>query len=197
MTTDPTVAIPGYLAGTWQADAARSEIAFSIRQVTARVRGRFTGCHVTIVTRADPQDSSVAATIDLASIDTGNRLRNRHLRFADYLGARTNPTMSYRSTGIRRTEAGWLVDGDLTLHGGTRQVPLTVEVPGFGGRRARFAATATVSRRDFGIHVTGQTGGVLIADQVSISLVIEAVLVDGGRAGHDVPHDQPRPAGLG
>jgi polyisoprenoid-binding protein YceI len=40
--------------------------------------------------------------------------------------------MSYRSTGIRRTGGGWVIDGELTLHGVTRQVPLAVEVNGFG-----------------------------------------------------------------
>ena len=185
MTVAPTtVAIPGYLAGTWKADPVHSEIAFSVRHLmVGKVRGRFTGYDVTIVTSEDPRGSSVAATIDLASIDTGNEPRDNHLRSADYFDVEKYQTMSYRSTGIRWTDDGWVIDGELTLHGVTRQVPLTGEVNGFGpdpfgGQRAGFSATAQISRRDFGIDLTipMDGGGVAVGDKVSISLEIEAVL---------------------
>jgi polyisoprenoid-binding protein YceI len=151
--------------------------------MVAKVRGRFTSYDVTIVTSQDPLGSSVATTIDLASIDTGNGLRDNHLRSADYLEVDKYPTMSYRSTGIRQTDDGWVIDGELTLHGVTRQVPLDVEVNGFGpdpwgGQRAGFSATAQINRRDFGIGniVPMDGGGVAVGDKVSISLEIEAVL---------------------
>jgi polyisoprenoid-binding protein YceI len=91
--------------------------------------------------------------------------------------------MSYRSTGLRRTADGWVIDGELTLHGVTRQVPLIGEVNGFspdpfGGHQAGFSATAQINRRDFGIDLTTPLdgGGVAVGDKVSISLEIEAVL---------------------
>ncbi|HZE31965.1 MAG TPA: YceI family protein [Actinoallomurus sp.] len=179
-----TVAIPDYLVGTWKADPVHSEIAFSVRHLmVSKVRGRFTGYDVTIVTGEDPRDSSVAATIDLASLATGDESRDEHLRSADYLEVEKYPTMSYRSTGIRRTDDGWVIDGELTLHGVTRQVPLAVEVNGFGpdpfgGQRAGFSATTRINRRDFGIDITVpmDDGGVVVGDKVSISLEIQAVL---------------------
>ena len=182
--TPAAVAIPGYLAGIWKADPVHSEIAFSVRHLmVSKVRGRFTSYDVTIVTSEDPRGSSVAATIDLASIDTGNEPRDNHLRSADYFEVEKYPTMSYRSTGIRRTGDGWVIDGELTLHGVTRQVPLTGEVNGFGsdpwgGQRAGFSATAQINRRDFGIDISIPLdgGGVAVGDKVSISLEIEAVL---------------------
>ncbi|WP_393063128.1 YceI family protein [Streptomyces sp. LN549] len=177
-----TAAIPGYLVGTWQADPAHCEISFSVRFLTVgTVRGRFTGCAATIVTSEEPQGSALTATIDVASIDTGNEKRDTHLRSADYLDAESHPTMSYRSTGIRRSGDGWTVDGELTLHGVTRQVPLAVEVDGFGpgpsgGRHAAFSATARIDRRDFAVTARTDGGGVLVGNKVSISLVIQAVL---------------------
>ncbi len=149
-----TVAIPGYLAGTWKADPVHSEIAFSVRHLmVSKARGRFTSYDVTIVTGEDPVGSSVAATIELASIDTGDEQRDNHLRSADYFEVEKYPTMSYHSTGIRRTDDRWVIDGELTLHGVTWQVPLAVEVNGFGpdpfgGQRAGFSATAQISRPD-------------------------------------------------
>lgn len=179
-----SVAIPGYLAGTWKADPVHSEIAFSVRHLmVGKVRGRFTSYDVTFVTSQDPLGSSVAATVDLASIDTGIGPRDNHLRSADFLEVETYPTMTYRSAGIRQTDDGWIIDGELTLHGVTRQVPLAVEVNGFspdpwGGQRAGFSATAQISRHDFGIDISMAMdgGGVAIGDKVSISLEIEAVL---------------------
>ncbi|MQY36998.1 Protein YceI [Streptomyces sp. RB17] len=179
-----TIEIPGYRSGTWKADPVHSEIAFSVRHLMInKLRGRFTAYDVTIVTSEDLLASSVAVTIDLASIDTGNELRDNHLRAADYLKVEKYPTMSYRSTGIRRTGDGWAIDGELTLHGVTRQVPLAVEVNGFspdqwGGQRAGFSATAEINRRDFGIDISVplDAGGVAVGDKVSISLEIQAVL---------------------
>jgi polyisoprenoid-binding protein YceI len=179
-----SVAIPGYLAGTWKADPVHSEIAFAVRHLMlSKVRGRFTGHDVTIVTSEDPLDSSATVTIDLASVDTGHEVRDNHLRSSDFFDVEKYPTMSYRSTGISRTDDGWIVDGDLTLHGVTRHVPLTVELNGFrpdpwGGQRAGFSATAQINRRDFGIGPTVPMdgGGLALGDKVSITIEIQAVL---------------------
>ncbi|MFE6757071.1 YceI family protein [Streptomyces sp. NPDC057684] len=176
--TPATAEIPGYLAGTWKADPVHSQIAFSVRLlVIGKTRGRFAAHDITLITDEDPLRSSVTATIDLASIDTGNEKRDNHLRAAGYLDVDKCPTMSYRSTGIRQSGDVWAVDGDLTLHGVTRQVPLTLKVKGFssdqrGGQRAGFSATAEINRRDFGID----TGGVALSNKVSIGLEIQAVL---------------------
>ncbi|MFI6948050.1 YceI family protein [Streptomyces sp. NPDC050422] len=177
-----SAAIPGCPAGTWKADPARCEISFSVRFLTVgTVHGRFTGCDATIVTREEPLGSALTATIDVASVDTGNAKRDTHLRSADYLDVESHPTMSYRSTGIRGSGGGWIVDGELTLHGVTRQVPLAVEANGFGpgpsgAQQATFSATARIDRRDFAVTARTDGGGVLVGYKVSISLVIQAVL---------------------
>ena len=144
--TPATIATPGYLAGIWKADPVHSKIGFSVRQLMVRkVGGQFTSHDVTIVTREGALGSSVAATIDLASIDTGNERRDNHLRSAGFFEVETYPTMNYRSTGIRQTDDGWVIDGELTLHGVTRQVPLAVEAT--GSARTRTAATGPASPR--------------------------------------------------
>jgi polyisoprenoid-binding protein YceI len=179
-----TNAIPGYLIGKWKADPVHSDISFSARHLMiSKIRGRFTQYDVTIVTTDDPLNSSVSATIELASVDTGNQMRDDHLRSADYFNVDQYPTMSYRSTRIRHTDDGWVIDGALTLHGVTHSVPLAVEPNGFapdpfGGQRAGFTATAQLSRRDFGVDLTVPLdgGGVAVGDKVSINLEIQAVL---------------------
>ena len=173
-------AIPGYQSGTWKLDPAHSGIAFSVRQLLiTTVSGRFTRYDVTIVTGQDPLGSSVNATIELASLDTGNEKRDEHIRSDTFFDVAKHPTARYRSTGIRRAGDGWVIDGDLTLHGITRNVPLAVTATKFGpgpngGRRAVFSATAQVDRGEFGIgRWTG--GGLVVSGRVPIRLEIHAI----------------------
>ncbi|MGH3721244.1 MAG: YceI family protein [Pseudonocardiaceae bacterium] len=180
--TPPT--IPGYVSGTWDIDAAHSNVSFSVRHLmVSKVRGRFNGVSGRLVTGTDLLDSSVTAQIDVTSFDTGNAQRDEHVRSADFLHAAEFPTMTYRSTGIRRDGEDLVVDGELTVRGITRQVPLAVELPGFGqdpygGTRVGLSATAKINRKDFGIdtELPLDGGGVVIGDTVQISLDIQAVL---------------------
>jgi len=182
--TDTRTAIPGYTAGTWAIDPVHSEVGFTVRHMmVSKVRGKFTGFAGKIVTGADPLDSSVTADIELGSITTGNEQRDAHLRSADFFEVDRTPVMSYRSTSIRRQGSGYVLDGQLTLKGVTRDVPLTLELNGFGpdaygGTRAGFSATAEISRGDFGINWNAaiEGGGVVVSDKVTIQLEIEAVL---------------------
>ncbi|MFD0852820.1 YceI family protein, partial [Actinomadura adrarensis] len=79
--TTQVVEIPGYVAGTWSIDPVHSTVGFTIRHMmVSKVRGRFGAVDGTLVTGTDPLDSSVTASIDLASIDTGNAQRDEHVR---------------------------------------------------------------------------------------------------------------------
>lgn len=185
MTTQTAaLAIPGYLTGTWQIDPVHSEVAFSVRHMmVSKVRGRFTKFSGELVTAADPLLSAVTAEIEIASVDTGAEQRDGHLRSSDFFDAAEFPVMSYRSTGIRETSGGYVLDGELTLKGVTRQVPLTIEINGFGpdaygGTRVGFSAAGEINRQDFGVSWSAplEAGGVVVADKVTIQLEIEAVL---------------------
>src|SRR5215472_10306608 len=148
--------IPGYVAGTWTIDPVHSEVGFTARHMmVSKVRGRFRAFSGQVVTGTSPLDSSVTAEIDLSSIDTGNDQRDAHIRSADFFEVETYPIMTYRSTGVRRHGQGYVLDGELTLKGVTKQVPLSLELNGFGpdpygGTRAGFTATGEINRRDFG-----------------------------------------------
>jgi polyisoprenoid-binding protein YceI len=182
--TDTLTGTPSYTAGTWAIDPVHSEVGFTVRHMmVSKVRGRFNAYSGEIVTAPDPLDSSVTAEIVLDSITTGNEQRDAHIRSADFFDVEAHPTMTYRSTGVRRHGDGYVVDGQLTLKGVTRDVPLALELNGFGpdaygGTRAGFTATAEISRGDFGINWNAaiEGGGVVVSDKVTIQLEIEAVL---------------------
>jgi len=182
--TDTLTSIPGYTAGTWTIDPVHSEVGFTVRHMmVSKVRGRFTNFSGEIVTGGDPLDSSVTAEIALDSIITGQEQRDAHIRSADFFDVENHPTMTYRSTGVRRHGDDYIVDGQLTLKGVTKDVPLALELNGFGpdaygGTRAGFTATAEINRRDFGVNWNAaiEGGGVVVSDKVTIQLEIEAVL---------------------
>src|SRR6266496_1371161 len=118
------VEIPGYVAGTYTIDPGHSDVAFTVRHLmVSKVRGHFTRFQGELALAPDPLASSVTATIELASIDTNNPQRDDDLRSANFFETDTYPTMTFRSVGIRHSEDGFDVDGELTLHEVTRPSP--------------------------------------------------------------------------
>ena|SRR5438093_8431743 len=189
MTTVQTPTVTGYIPGTWTIDTTHSEVGFSVRHLmVSKVKGKFTEFSGTFVTGEDPLDSSVEATVVLSSVDTGNADRDAHLRSADFFDVDQHTLLTYRSTGIRFDGDDFVVDGELTLRGVTREVPLKLEIHGFqpttpfGDTRTGFTATAEIDRRDFGVsfNMALEGGGVGLGNKVQITLEIEAVLQADG-----------------
>jgi polyisoprenoid-binding protein YceI len=186
MGTPTTTQIPGYVAGTWDIDPVHSDVSFSVRHMmVSKVRGKFLTFSGEIVTGEGLTGSSVTATIDANSIDTGNDQRDDHVRSADFFDVANHPQWTYRSTGVRVDGDEIVVDGELTIKGVTRQVPLTLELGGFGpdafnpeSTRAGFSASTSIDRNDFGVDIKlpMDGGGVVVGDKVQINLEIEAVL---------------------
>jgi polyisoprenoid-binding protein YceI len=183
-TANPQTEIPGYVAGTWAIDPVHSDVSFTVRHMmVSKVRGRFSKFEGTIRTGENFVESSVEASIDMGSIDTHNEQRDGHIRSGDFFDTEKYPTMSYRSLRVRPSGDGYVVEGDLTLHGVTRRVDLALDLNGFtkdpyGGTRTGFTATTEISRKDFGIttDLPMDGGGTVVGDKIQIALEIEAVL---------------------
>ena len=180
------VEIPGYVAGTWAIDPVHSEVSFVVRHMAvSKVRGRFDKFDGSFVTAEDPKASTVTASVDLESINTGQEQRDAHIRSADFFEVDKHTHMTFASTGIRAEGDHFLLDGDLTLKGVTKPVTFKLEVNGFGpdaygGTRAGFSATTEINRHDFGVSfngpIPGVPGGVAVSDKVTINLEAEGVL---------------------
>jgi polyisoprenoid-binding protein YceI len=180
------VEIPGYIAGTWAIDPVHSEVSFTVRHMmVSKVRGRFDKFEGSIVTGENPLDSSVTASVDLSSINTGQEQRDAHIRSADFFEVETYPTMTFTSTGVRADDDDFLLDGNLTLKGVTKPVTFKLEVSGFGpdsygGTRVGFSATTEINRLDYGVSfngpIPGVPGGVAVSEKVTVTLEIEGVL---------------------
>ncbi len=182
--TITTETVPGYVVGTWTIDPTHSEVGFFVRHMmVSKVRGKFTSFEGKIVTGNDLLSSSVTASVDLTSIDTGNTDRDNHIRSADFFDVEANHAMTFTSTSVKDDGSDYLLEGELTLKGVSRPVTFTLEVGGFGpdafgGTRAGFTATTTINRSDFGVDFNAvmETGGVVVGDKVTVQLEIEAVL---------------------
>ncbi|GGC09139.1 YceI family protein [Cellulomonas carbonis] len=178
-----TTTLPTELAtGTYVIDASHSEAAFTVRHAgIAKVRGTVAITEGTITVGEDGV-ASVTATLDPTTVDTRDANRDGHLKSADFFEVETYPTWSFVSTSVEHDGDDWVVTGDLTIHGVTKQVRLETEFNGtatdpFGNARAGFSATTEISRKEFGLtwNAALETGGVLVADKVKIGLEISAI----------------------
>src|SRR3954447_13735107 len=182
-TARSTATLPAIAPGTWAIDPSHSTVGFSVRHLmVSKVRGTFTEFEGALEIGENVLDSSVNATVSVASIDTRDATRDAHLRSVDFFETDSYPTMTYRSTGVRSEGEDFVLDGELTLHGVTRPVALTLEFNGvgtdpWGGTRAGFSAHTEINRKDFGIDITMPLdgGGVVVGDKVKIELEIEAI----------------------
>jgi polyisoprenoid-binding protein YceI len=168
-------------SSTWTADSAHSEVDFSIRHMSvSNVHGRFGKVAATVVyNEADIAKSSVTATIDVATVDTGEPARDTHIKSPDFFDAASFPTATFASTGVTRNGSNLKVAGNLTLHGVTKPVVLDVEgpsapVPGMDHKpHSGFTATATISRSAFGIGP--KFPAAIVGDDVKLTIELEVV----------------------
>ena len=94
--------IPGYKAGTWIVDPSHSEVSFSVRHLMiSKVRGKFGSFSATILTSENPADTKITASAQVASIDTNDEGRDKHLRENDFFDAANHPNL--RCDGRFRT----------------------------------------------------------------------------------------------
>jgi len=173
---------------TWPIDPAHAIAEFAAKHMmVATVKGRFRTMEGTItIDEANPAASSVNASIETATVDTGEERRDAHLRSDDFFNAERFPTLTFRSTRVEPVdESRAKVIGDLTIRDVTKEVVLDTEFEGqikdaYGKQRAAFTAETSVNRKEFGLNWNGliETGGVVVGDRIRITLHIAAVRQD-------------------
>jgi polyisoprenoid-binding protein YceI len=174
---------------TWTIDPAHTLVEFAARHMMiTSVKGRFTDVRGTITSEAGaPALSTVEVEIPAASLHTGVEQRDQHLRSADFLDVEKYPTITFRSKSIEgnltpRPGASFKLIGDLTIRGQPREIALDVRYEGrakdpWGKEKISFSAATKIDRRDFGLtwNAALETGGVLVGNDLNISLEVQAV----------------------
>lgn len=172
-------------AESYSVDPVHSSVSFGISHAgISDIHGRFNDFSGTFVIEAnDPSKSSFSLDIKVESVDTNNAKRDEHLRAPDYFNAKQFPLLSFKSTKVKATDAGYEVTGDLTLHGVTKPVTLNlkgghkvVEFPK-GTPRIGVTSAVTIKRSDFGM--TTEIGA--LGDDVHIIVGLEAAKKKEGK----------------
>lgn len=167
---------------TFVFDKSHSKVGFQIRHWVSKVEGRFQDFDGRIVIdREKPANSRVEVTIQAASIDTDSERRDADLKSPTFFDAEKFPTITFASSKVEsRGKDLYEVTGDMTMHGVTKTVKVPIRHTGFLnlGRveKAGFEVAFTIDRKDFGItwNRTADQGGVMLGDNVDITLFVEA-----------------------
>jgi polyisoprenoid-binding protein YceI len=178
--------VPQTQTTTWNLDPVHSVAEFKVKHMMiSNVKGQFTGLSgILTLDGEDISRSKIEASIDAASINTREAQRDAHLKSPDFFDVEKFPTLSFRSTQVRRNGDGELVvEGELTIHGVTRSVEFAVEGPTqpakdpWGNTRVGLSAITRINRKDYGLtwNAALETGGILVGDEVTITLDIQFV----------------------
>jgi polyisoprenoid-binding protein YceI len=171
--------------GVYKVDPIHSNVDFVARHLVAsKVRGSFTEFDATVTIGDSIEHSSVEATIQAASITTGNDMRDAHLKSADFLEQETYPTLTFKSTTI--TSKGgddYEMTGDFTVKGITKPITLDLEYLGTGPHMqpgvtvAGFEAKGEFDRKELGVNFDGalENGSLVVGNKIGIQLNIEAL----------------------
>ena len=159
-------------------DTTHSSVGFSIRHFFSKVPGSFAKFEGVInYDSANPEGSSVEATVDVTTVDTQSQKRDDHLRSKDFFTVEQFPTASFKSKSWKKTgENTYDVTGDLTIKGATKETVLHVTLLGMGpgmkpgSTLSGWEAKTTIKRADFGI--TGFDK--VLGDTVDLTMNIEA-----------------------
>jgi polyisoprenoid-binding protein YceI len=183
MSTSP--AVPSAATSTWNIDPTHSHAEFKVRHLMiSNVKGSFPKVSGVLTLHDEVANSSVEASIDVASIETRDAQRDGHLKSADFFDVEKYPAMTFKSTKVTVNGPGeGTVEGELTIRDVTKPVVFDVEGPTapvkdpWGNQRIAVAATTKISRKDFGLTWSApmEAGGVMIGDEVTITLDVEFV----------------------
>jgi polyisoprenoid-binding protein YceI len=182
---------PSPLREIYAIDKGHSEAAFQVRHLVTKVRGRFTDFEGMVrIDRERPESSSVEFSIDAATVDTDVADRDTHLRSPDFFDVAKHPRITFVSSRVQpRGGDRYDVTGTLTLRGVAREVTLPVTYLGsardpWGNERTGFELETKLDRKDYGIvfNAALDNGGLLLGDEVRITINIEAIRQTPGQA---------------
>lgn len=172
-----------FSADKYVIDAAHSDISFSVRHLgISNVKGKFNVFSGFImVDEKNLADCSVEVEIRADSVDTANEKRDTHLKSADFFAAEKFPTLTFKSTKVKKTRSGYTAAGSFTMHGVTKEIliPFTFQKVTDPWKKMRIGVEAglSINRQDYGVNWSNlmDNGGLVVGNQVKIELAIEAV----------------------
>lgn len=170
----------------WAVDPTHSEVEFKVKHLMfTNVSGNFNIFTVHAETSDDDfNNAKVDFSAEVASVNTNNEQRDEHLRGTDFFDAAQFPTITFTATKYIAVDndGSYELTGDLTLHGVTKSITLSVEFGGvikdpWGNIKAGFTINGKINRKDFGLswNAALETGGVMVSEDVRINCEIQLI----------------------
>jgi len=162
-------------AGRWEVDPGRSRVSFEVRHFrVARVRGGFSS----FACRLEAGDRlRINGSVDAASIETGDPVRDERLRAGEFLDSARHPAIDFTADGAVSDDGGWRIEGELTIRGVTRPLELRASRVDRADGAVGIAADGALSRRDFGLEWDAlvEAGRLVVSDRVDIAINVALV----------------------
>jgi polyisoprenoid-binding protein YceI len=173
---------------TWAIDTMHSEISFKVKHlVITTVTGKFKEFDGKVITESeDFNNAKIEFSAKIDSIDTGAEGRDGHIKSPDFFNAAEFPEITFKSTNFTKEGENYILNGDLTIRGVTKNIALDVEFlgtskdPFYGKTKAGFELNGKILRKDFGLQwdVLTETGGAVVSNEVKLHLNIQLDRVD-------------------
>lgn len=170
-------------AGTWALDAVHSNVKFTVSHlVISEVDGHFKMFDGKMTNaKNDFTDAKMEFTVDVASINTDNSMRDDHLKSDDFFNAAKFPKMKFVSKTFKKVSGNkYELTGDMTIRDVTKPITFSVTYGGvvkdpYGNIKAGFKAKSTINRKTYGLMWSAVTeaGGAVVGDDVDINLNIQ------------------------
>jgi polyisoprenoid-binding protein YceI len=157
------------VAGNWTVDTANAKVLFSVKGPFGTVNGSFTGLQASI--HFDPNDlagSTIQASIDAKTVNSGVGMRNKHLRSEEqYLNTDKFPRITFKSSKIEKSASGYKAIGDLTLKGITKPAEIAFTFTP-NANAGVFKGEFSIKRGDFNLGKPGGSIGEIITMHLEV-----------------------------
>lgn len=167
----------------WSIDPVHSQIQFSARHmVISKIRGEFEQYESWLETNEEEIENATAFfSAVTGSVNTGNKMRDDHLRSESFFKSEEFPNLFFKSTSFeKKNEEDYVLKGEMTIRNVTKPVELAVEFGGiitdpYGLRRVGFSLSGKINRKDFGMVYNDliETGGAVVSDEIKLDLHVE------------------------
>ncbi len=168
--------MPARAADEYAVDLIHSSMSFKVQHLgVAFVHGRFNDFGGSLTIDPDAAKCSFTMNVKVDSIDTANKMRDDHLKKAEYFDVAKYPTITFKSTSVKAAKDGYEVTGDFTMHGVTKPITFTLTggktIEFKGQKRIGFSTELTLKRSEYGMN-----GGIpAVGDEVYISISFEGL----------------------
>jgi polyisoprenoid-binding protein YceI len=166
-------------AGSWSLDAGHSRLGFTVKHMEiSETVGQFDKFDVKITTpNADFSDATIELTAEAKTVNTYLSMRDDHLRSADFFDVEKHPTITFKSTSVKKAKGNnYVIKGNFTMHGVTKTVVLAGVHNGTtknraGADLAGLKITGMVKRSEYGVGATMPNS--VVADEVYLNADLE------------------------